>query len=72
MRNPENPEDEEEDNSMQLEKQAYEDFQNKMRYREFLIDLVEQKLKLRKSNQRIKKLDMLRDDNKDDHFEIMK
>lgn len=43
-----------------------------MRYKEFLLDLIETKMRLRKSNIRMKKLDMLRSEDKDMHFEVKK
>ena len=43
-----------------------------MRYREFLLDIVEKKVKIRRSNQRQKKIDNLRYDDETMTFEAKK
>ena len=53
-------------------KLAIEEQKNKQRYKDFLIDLVEQKIMIRKSDQRIKKVELLQNDDKSVHFEIKK
>ena len=49
-----------------------EEYKNKMRYREFLLDLVEKKVKMRRLAQRQKKIDNLRFEDNDLAFEAKK
>lgn len=49
-----------------------EEYKNKMRYRDFLIELVERKVKIKRAGQREKKVDRIRYDHADEPFEIKK
>jgi hypothetical protein len=54
------------------EKLEIEEHKNKMRYKEFLLDLVEKKVRMRRFAQRQKKIDDLRKEGSDMAFEAKK